>query len=126
MHKGEVVEEGDHESLMRARGTYYGLVEQQNLLRAEEEEQLAFEQNESVTLVQAHQTEENQLDIPRRRASTIISLTPSVMAALYGKKNHSTADEDVEEEEDRKGKKKKVKMRVKSILIKMIILGEKT
>jgi len=60
MHKGEVVEEGDHESLMRARGTYYGLVEQQNLLRAEEEEQLAFEQNESVTLVQAHQTEENQ------------------------------------------------------------------
>jgi hypothetical protein len=125
MHKGAVVEEGDHESLMRARGTYYGLVEQQNLLRAEEEEQLAFERNESVTLVQAHQTEENQLDIPRRRASTIISLTPSVMAELYGKKKHLTADEDVEEE-DGKEKKKKVKMRVKSILIKMIILGEKT
>jgi hypothetical protein len=125
MHKGKVMEEGDHESLMRARGTYYGLVEQQNLLRAEEEEQLAFERNESVTLVQAHQTEENQLDIPRRRASTIISLTPSVMAELYGKKKHLTADEDVEEE-DGKEKKKKVKMRVKSILIKMIILGEKT
>ena len=85
MHKGEVVEEGDHDSLMRAHGTYFNLVEQQNLRQAEEEEQLTFERQESVGIVLAQQDEENQLVIPRKRGSTIISLTPSVMAALYGK-----------------------------------------
>ena len=113
MHKGEVVEEGDHESLMRARGTYYGLVEQQNLRRAEEEEQLAFERQESTAVVQALQGEENQLSvITRNRASTVISLTPSVMAALYGKRKNSTANEEIDEEKEEEAKKAKVKIRV--------------
>jgi ABC-type glutathione transport system ATPase component len=105
MHTGEIVEEGDHESLMRDRGTYFSLVEQQNIRRAEEEEQLAFEQNENVELVIGHQTEETQSDYNRKRASTVVSLTPSVMAALYGKNKTTTTDEDDETAE----KKIKVK-----------------
>ncbi len=126
MNKGEVVEEGDHDTLMRSRGIYYGLVEQQNLRRAEEEEQINFERQESTGLVQAHQADENHLDdaLQRKRASTIISLTPSVIAALYGKKDNPTADEDKEEGE--KEKRKKVKIKVRLILIKIILLGKKT
>lgn len=114
MHKGEVVEEGDHESLMLAQGTYYGLVEQQNLRRAEEEEQFAFERQESVGLVLAHQTDEGHLDVElaRKRASTVVSLTPSVMAALYGKNGNAKKDDDDVEEADAKEKKKKVKNRL--------------
>ncbi|CAF5033328.1 unnamed protein product, partial [Rotaria sp. Silwood1] len=49
MHKGEVVEEGYHELLMRTRGTYFDLVEQQNLLKVEEKEQLTtIEKQESI------------------------------------------------------------------------------
>jgi hypothetical protein len=103
MNKGEVVEEGDHDSLMDRRGIYYGLVEQQNLLRAEEEEQLAFEQQESAGLVRIHQAEENQLPIAaRQRASSIISLSPSVIAALYGKNKKLTEDEETEEDSKKK------------------------
>ena len=102
MHKGEVVEEGDHESLMAKGGVYHGLVEQQNLRRAEEEEQLAFERQENAGLVRIHQTEENQISIARQRASSIICLSPSVIAALYGKDKKSTDDEETEEESKEK------------------------
>ena len=105
MDKGEVVEEGDHDSLMRAHGTYYTLVEQQNLRRAEEEEQLAFEQQESTGLVLSHQVEENHLSIARARSSTIISLTPSVMAALYGKNGVKTGDSQQDDPAEEKKKK---------------------
>ena len=107
MHKGEVVEEGDHEMLMNAGGIYFGLVEQQNLRLAEEEEQMNFERQESSVVVQAHQVEENRMNFARKRASTVISLTPSVIEALYGKNKQATEDEDAEE--DDKKKKKKVK-----------------
>jgi len=105
MHKGEIVEEGDHESLMRSQGTYFSLVEQQNLRLAEEEEQLAFEQQESVGIVRTHLSDENQIDVgfERKRSSSVVSLTLSVVAELYGKKEQSTADEDSNE------KKKQVK-----------------
>lgn len=113
MHKGEVVEEGDHDSLMRLGGIYHGLVEQQNLRKMEEEEQLAFERQESTKIVLAHQNEENQLTIHdgmRLRSSTVVSLTPSAIATLYGKqRNSKTGDDEAEEEEDKK--KKKVRSR---------------
>ena len=35
MHAGEVVEKGTHKSLLSARGTYFNLVEQQNLRQNE-------------------------------------------------------------------------------------------
>ena len=108
MHKGEVVEEGDHDSLMRARGTYFGLVEQENLSKAEEEEKLAFEQQESAGMVLAHQEDETNLSVMRKRASTVTSLTRSVTATLYGRKRNSVTDEDAEQDEDEEAKKKKV------------------
>jgi len=119
MHKGEVVEEGDHESLMRAGGTYFGLVEQQKLRLAEEEEQLAFEQQEIVEIVLAHQVEENQSSVGRGRASTLISITPSIMAALYGKRNGLTIGEGSEEDND-DVKKAKVKLTIRFILTNII------
>ena len=87
MQKGEVVEEGDHDSLMRAQGTYFGLVEQQNLRQAEEEEELEFERQETVDVIRTNQVDENHLDVglQRKRGSSIISLTPSIYAALHGK-----------------------------------------
>ncbi|CAF2524258.1 unnamed protein product, partial [Rotaria sp. Silwood2] len=99
MHKGNVVEEGDHESLMRARGTYFALVEQQNLRRAEEEEQLALEQRERNGSIVAHPMEEIQLSFARKRASTIISITSSVRNALYGKRKNSKTGESINEED---------------------------
>ncbi|CAF3736730.1 unnamed protein product [Rotaria magnacalcarata] len=95
MHKGQVIEEGDHESLMRLRGTYYSLVEQQNLLKAEEEAQLALELNQSAVPCK---TDEAPLGFSRKRASTIVSMTPSVKNALYGKRKSSgTSDDAVDE-----------------------------
>jgi ABC-type multidrug transport system ATPase subunit len=108
MHKGEVVEEGNHESLMANRGIYFGLVEQQNLMRAEEEEQLDFERRESMEVLRVYQEEENRTAIAQKRGSSAISLTPSVIAVLYGKERLSTAVEDEDVEEDTKKKKKKV------------------
>ena len=102
MHKGEVVEEGDHDLLMKAEGTYYSLVEQQNLRRAEEEEQLAFERQESAGIATAQNMDVVDSEGIRKRASTVVSLTPSVMAALYGKKK--TAEDDVEESDEKEKK----------------------
>ena len=109
MHKGEVVEEGDHESLMRARGTYFSLVEQQDLHQDEEDDRLAFERQENVELILGHQAEENQLSRAKPRSLTVASLTSSVLTALYGKQ-YSTVDED--KKEDSKAKKTKVKIEV--------------
>ncbi|CAF4711215.1 unnamed protein product, partial [Rotaria magnacalcarata] len=36
MQKGEIVEEGDHESLMKIQGLYFYFVKQQNLRQIEE------------------------------------------------------------------------------------------
>ena len=105
MNNGEVVEEGDHETLMNAGGVYFGLVEQQNLRLAEEEEQLAFETEESLVLVQAKQEkEEHKQNFARQRRSTVISLAPAVLEALYGKNRHVTGAD--ETEENAKEKKK--------------------
>ena len=38
MQNGEIVEEGDHNSLIQARGTYFSLVERQNLSTISKEE----------------------------------------------------------------------------------------
>ncbi|CAF5162360.1 unnamed protein product, partial [Rotaria sp. Silwood1] len=46
IQKEKMVEEGDYDSLMRAKGAYFSLIEQQNLCQAEreEEEELELEQ----------------------------------------------------------------------------------
>ncbi|CAF4352288.1 unnamed protein product, partial [Rotaria sordida] len=100
IHKGNVVEEGDHKSLMNARGTYFTLVEQQNLRKAEEEEEEEQKQDELNLLVVPNQTAEIQLGFERKRASSIGSIASSAMNALYGKQKNSTADENAVEEKD--------------------------
>ncbi|CAF1480710.1 unnamed protein product, partial [Rotaria sordida] len=99
MHKGEVVEEGDHDSLMRVQGTYFGLVEQQSLRQVEEEEQIKFEQDEAIKILLSEQSDLNHSIVRRDRCSTIVSLTPSVLAQLYGKTD-SIVDHDLEGEND--------------------------
>ena len=122
MHKGEVVEEGDHESLMNARGVYFGLIEQQNLHLAKEEEQLAFERQESSALVQTDQQEENKMNFAQKGASSAIGLTQSVMESLYEKDKRTS---DTNEIEDGKEKKKKVKREVRLIwIVKLSALGK--
>jgi ATP-binding cassette subfamily B (MDR/TAP) protein 1 len=100
MHKGKVIEEGNHDSLMHARGTYYGLVEQQNLRKAEED----FEQKEQMKIIPVEQTKEQKIVMKRDRASSIISLTPSILAVIRGNKAKLAG---TEEDDDKKSKKKK-------------------
>ncbi|CAF1200942.1 unnamed protein product, partial [Rotaria sordida] len=110
IQNGEVVEEGDHELLMRARGTYFTLVEQQNLRKAEEKEQLTiFEKQESIGSIGVHQTEEIQSSFTREHRSIIASSPLSIINTLYGKVNNSTTGDDANIEEDIEIKKKKVK-----------------
>ena len=110
MDKGEVVEEGDHESLMRAHGTYYGLVEKQNLRKAEEEESLAFEKRESAELAVDHQTENNRLNLAKKGASILAKSTSLDMNTLNGKTKNSIIEVDETEGED--GKLEKVIIRI--------------
>jgi ATP-binding cassette, subfamily B (MDR/TAP), member 1 len=104
MHKGEVIEEGDHHSLMAAGGTYHGLVEQQNLRQAEEEEQLALERKTGSAMVAPQQSDDLRPATARTRSSTVVSLTPSVKAALFGDKLDRMEEED--EKTAKKAKKK--------------------
>jgi ABC-type glutathione transport system ATPase component len=121
MHKGEIVEEGTHESLMNARGTYYSLVEQQSLRQAEEEEQLKFEQQEAKKIIFSEQTLLNPSNFVKDRSLSIVSITPSmisvtpsVLAQLYGKKV-PMADDNVKEDNDndkiRKVNRREVKVK---------------
>ncbi|CAF4169043.1 unnamed protein product [Rotaria sp. Silwood2] len=109
MYKGNVVEEGDHESLMHARGTYFALVEQQNLHKTEREEQLALERQECSGSNVPNQTEEIQLGFRRKCASIVNSVASSAMNELNGKKTNLLTDEEEVEEEDAEIKQKKEK-----------------
>jgi len=92
MHKGEVVEEGDHDALIKARGTYFDLVEQQRLRQAEEEEELKFEEQETAKILVSEQSNLDYSNIEIDRRSSVITLTPSILAALYGKKDSIGGD----------------------------------
>ena len=107
MQKGEVIEYGDHDSLMQNQDIYFELVKQQSLRQAQEEEELEFEQEEITKSLLADQIDSNSLDVRRDRGSTIVSLSPSVLVALYGKRN-SRVDEDLEEKNSETNEKTKV------------------
>jgi len=92
MEKGEIVEEGNHDTLMRAKGTYFGLVEQQTLHQVEEAEELESEQEEATKILLRQETNTGSIE-QRPRESTIISLTPSVFSALYRKKSSNLGDD---------------------------------
>ncbi|CAF1207252.1 unnamed protein product [Adineta steineri] len=100
VHNGQVIEEGDHDSLMHAQGAYYGLVEAQNLRTIEEDDEISLELDKSEQTTLVVQNNEQLLDSQRNRSSTVISLTPSIITALYGKKNQ----DDKEQNETTKNK----------------------
>jgi ABC-type multidrug transport system ATPase subunit len=89
LHQGKVVEEGDHDSLIQAEGIYFGLVEQQNLYQTDDKEEIIFEDHETTKMFVSN---ENNSNVKRRRQSTIISLTSSVLDALYAKRKSIIAD----------------------------------
>jgi ABC-type multidrug transport system ATPase subunit len=106
LHHGEVVEEGTHDSLMQARGAYFGLVEHQNLHQAEDNENLASKIPETTQMFPSNQ---DIVDVRRKRTSTIVSLTSSVLATLHGKKN-SIIDENDSEKIDKVIVKERIKV----------------
>jgi ABC-type glutathione transport system ATPase component len=116
MQKGEVVEQGDHDALMEAKGTYYTLVEQQTLRQVEEVEELELEQKEAAKML-FRETTMDPLSKPRPHRSTIFSITPSVLLALFGKEN-SNVGEDLNENQEEEITKIKVIKLNKRVLVK--------
>ena len=138
MHKGEVVEEGDHESLMDAGGTYFGLVKRQSLRRAEEEEEeeeeqeqeqqqqqgLGLKQQKHAKLVVDQQIKENQLSSTERHGLLAPSSTPLVMKVSNDKTKNLIINEDEVEVEDAKVENEKVIVSITLILMIIILLGK--
>jgi ABC-type multidrug transport system ATPase subunit len=106
IEKGEVVEEGDHDALMRAKGAYFGLIKQQNVRQTEteeddeEEEELEFEHQETTKRLLSSQTSLDYSDVKSDHYSTVGSLSPLISTALYRMKS-SREDEDMEEDKSK-------------------------
>ncbi|CAF3978917.1 unnamed protein product [Rotaria sp. Silwood1] len=99
MQKGETIEEGDHDSLMKARGTYFHFVEQQNLHEAGEKEKLDLEQNKAAKeIILSDQTQLDNSDTTRKRESRLVSSSSSTLSLLT---------ENLEENDDETMRKKK-------------------
>ncbi|CAF1395525.1 unnamed protein product [Adineta steineri] len=103
IEKGEVVEEGDHVSLMEAQGIYFNFVEQQSLRQAKEE-QIMFEEEEMPEALLTNQvdTADSAENGPLELSS--VSLPQSILPALHRKKN-SREHGDLKEESDEKSDK---------------------
>jgi hypothetical protein len=104
MEKGEIVEEGDHDTLMEAKGTYFGLVEQQTL---HQDEEVELEQEEATRTLLRQETNDGSIRQKDRR-STIVSLSPSIFSALFGNKS-SNAGNDLDANNEEQMNKIKVK-----------------
>ena len=109
MQRGEVVEEGDHETLMKSEGVYFNLVEQQTAHQIDEMEEIEFEREEATKILLSEQIGDDSVE-QRFRKSRIVSLTPSTLFALYGKKNSGTNQSEYEDEEERTEKIKVIKI----------------
>ena len=96
MEKGEIVEEGDHDTLMRVKGTYFGLVEQQTLHEVEE---LELEQNEAAKILLPENTIDSLIK-QRFGRSSIASFTPSVSFPFNGNKYLNTVSDSNENSEE--------------------------
>ena len=93
--KGQVIEEGDHDSLMNARGTYYDLVEQQG-----------FEQHTSEVIMCDTLTDEHRIGLEQVQKPNISSLALSIKTSSDDKKRNQ---EDTEEDDVKiKNRKKRV------------------
>ncbi|CAF1030751.1 unnamed protein product [Adineta steineri] len=72
MRKGEIVEEGDHNSLMNIHGTYYNLVMQQNLKDSQED--IEEEEEEDEFIVEGENT--NKIDSSSKVEDNLIESRP--------------------------------------------------
>lgn len=81
LHKGNVVEQGTHESLMRDRGAYYTLVEKQNA-HHEEHGNVRIEEGEQIVLNNSKSS-----DVRSSRKSTSNSRSTSIWSALSGRRS---------------------------------------
>jgi len=100
MQKGEIIEEGDHDTLMRAKGTYFSLVEQQTLHQVEEAEELKLEQEKASKVLFSEETNNDSIE-QRRRESKIVNLISSALFALREKK-YSKIGNDLDEKNEEK------------------------
>ncbi len=101
MDKGEIVEEGNHDSLMGALGTYFNLVQQQNLHKTEEErEEVQEQENDDILL--SNRKYEHRLSCARARASTVVSVTLSEVGLIDDK--HVNPDDNNDDELEKKEK----------------------
>ncbi|CAF5024863.1 unnamed protein product, partial [Rotaria sp. Silwood1] len=89
MQQGEIVEEGDHDSLMKAQGIYFDLVKQQYLCELEEEKELQLEEKERTKLVASDKTNDDSIE-QVHCTLRIESATQSVISAVYEMKNSLT------------------------------------
>jgi ABC-type glutathione transport system ATPase component len=115
MQKGAVVEEGDHDSLMKDRGAYFNLVQQQSLHQAEEEQQLELKEKETTKIISSDETYldvSNVSNVKIHRMPSLVNTNSSILAMLYGKRD-SKIDVDLEEEKYETSKEKKVTKQVK-------------
>jgi hypothetical protein len=94
MHKGEIVEEGNHDSLMGALSTYFNLVQQQSLHKTEEEEEVQKQENNDILL--SNRKYEHRLSCERARSSTVVSSALSEFPLIYDK--HVNPDDNNDDE----------------------------
>ncbi|CAF0839105.1 unnamed protein product [Adineta ricciae] len=113
LKNGEIVEEGNHESLIRAKSVYFELVQQQLIRQAGEEEELTFEQQE---MRKQFLSDQSHLDVTRDRSSSVISTTPSVLTKLYGKESTIVNYDDAQVDNKMKSTKEKQSNPISDIL----------
>jgi hypothetical protein len=75
---------------MQSRGVYYGLVEQQHLNQTVDEENIIVENHK---LTNTLLPDQDNSEIRKRRRSSIISFTSSVLSASYTRKNSNVTKE---------------------------------
>ncbi|CAF3881045.1 unnamed protein product [Rotaria sordida] len=112
MQQGEIVEEGDHDSLMKAQGVYFDLVKQQNLRQLEEEEEeeeeSEMEQKEMTQLIPGDQTNDDTMEQVHHKliidsaAQSVISAVYEMKNSLTGYKLHKNDDEKMSKPKERK------------------------
>ncbi|CAF4087238.1 unnamed protein product [Rotaria sp. Silwood2] len=108
MHKGEIVEEGNHDSLMHNRGIYYGFVEAQNLHMNEEE----FERHEMTRPILASQVDDEHLDERTNRDSTMVN---------HGKQMNESMYEDFKANDEEANRTKKKEKKLNATLAMLIM-----
>lgn len=84
MHSGKIIEEGDHPSLIQAKGAYFQLVQQQTLRQTKQKEEEMDEdlKSENTNLMTSSNKYPNSLTFDETGLSTISSQDSSMVHDL--------------------------------------------